>query len=153
MDWEMRWWGESRRLAIFVSGHDHCLFDLLWRWRRGELDAEIVAVISNHPDLEERTITAGVGFHHVPVEHGAKERAEAAMLHPPDGKGRAVGAGSLHADTQWGLPASGGDAPAINIHHSFLPAFAGADPYRRAREPGVKADRRDPGPSSSCSVT
>jgi hypothetical protein len=80
MDWEIRWWGERRRLAILVSRYDHCLLDLLWRWRRSELDAEIVAVISNHRDLEAETVAAGVPYHHVPVTKGNKEQAEAAML-------------------------------------------------------------------------
>ncbi len=137
MDWEMRWWGERRRVAILVSRHDHCLFDLLWRWRRGELDAEIVAVISNHRDLEDETVAAGVAFHHVPVEQGDKEQAEAAMLAILKGNAELLVLARymqiLSGDflTRVGMPA-------INIHHSFLPAFAGADPYRRARERGVK---------------
>jgi formyltetrahydrofolate deformylase len=80
MDWNIRWWGQRQRIGILVSRHDHCLLDLLWRWRRGELDAEIVAVISNHRDLEEGTVSAGVAFHHVPVDEGGREHAEAAML-------------------------------------------------------------------------
>jgi formyltetrahydrofolate deformylase len=138
MDWEMRWWGERRRVAILVSRHDHCLFDLLWRWRRGELDAEIVAVISNHRDLEDETVAAaGVAFHHVPVQEGGRERAEAAMLALLKGNAELLVLARymqiLSGDflTRVGMPA-------INIHHSFLPAFAGADPYRRARERGVK---------------
>jgi formyltetrahydrofolate deformylase len=137
MDWEMRWWGERRRVAILVSRHDHCLFDLLWRWRRGELDAEIVAVISNHRDLEDETVAAGVAFHHVPVQEGGRERAEAAMLALLEGNAELLVLARymqiLSGDflTRVGMPA-------INIHHSFLPAFAGADPYRRARERGVK---------------
>jgi formyltetrahydrofolate deformylase len=137
MDWHIRWWGERQRLAILVSRHDHCLFDLLWRWRRGELDAEIVAVISNHRDLEDETVAAGVAFHHVPVEQGGKERAEAAML------GLLQGNADLLVLARYMQILSGDflqrlGMPAINIHHSFLPAFAGADPYGRARERGVK---------------
>jgi formyltetrahydrofolate deformylase len=80
MDWQIRWSGERQRLAILVSRQDHCLFDLLWRWRRGELCADIAAVISNHRDLEQETVAAGVAFHHVPVAQGGMEQAEAAML-------------------------------------------------------------------------
>ena len=137
MDWEMRWWGERRRIAILVSRHDHCLLDLLWRWRRGELDAEIVAVISNHRDLEEETVAAGVAFHHVPVEQGGKERAEAAMLALLQGNAELLVLARYMQILSGGFLARVG-MPAINIHHSFLPAFAGADPYRRARERGVK---------------
>ncbi|HLH14839.1 MAG TPA: formyltetrahydrofolate deformylase, partial [Solirubrobacteraceae bacterium] len=137
MDWEIRWWGERRRLAILVSRHDHCLQDMLWRWRRGELDAHIAMVISNHPDLEPDVRAAGVEFHHVPVERAHKQRAEARMLE------LLVGHADLLVLARYMQILSGeflerARMPAINIHHSFLPAFAGADPYRRARERGVK---------------
>ena len=137
MDWEMRWWGERRRIAILVSRHDHCLFDLLWRWRRGELNAEVVAVISNHRDLEDETVAAGVAFHHVPVEQGGKEQAEAAMLTLLEGNAELLVLARYMQILSGDFLARVG-MPAINIHHSFLPAFAGADPYRRARERGVK---------------
>jgi formyltetrahydrofolate deformylase len=137
MERTIRWWGERRRLAILASRHDHCLLDLLWRWRRGELDAEIVAVISNHSDLEEETVAAGVAFHHVPVGQGGKEQAEAAMLALLKGNAELlVLARYMQILSGEFLRRLG--MPAINIHHSFLPAFAGADPYRRARERGVK---------------
>jgi formyltetrahydrofolate deformylase len=137
MDWEIRWWGERQRIAILVSRHDHCLVDLLWRWRRGELDAEIVTVISNHRALQEETVAAGVPYHHVPVEQGGKERAEATMLE------LLAGNAELLVLARYMQILSGDflqrvGMPTINIHHSFLPAFAGADPYRRAHERGVK---------------
>jgi formyltetrahydrofolate deformylase len=137
MDWEIRWWGERPRIAILVSRHDHCFVDLLWRWRRGELDAEVVMVISNHLDLRQESLAAGVAFHHVPVGKGEKEQAEAAMLALLQTNADLLVLARymqiLSADflTRVGMPA-------INIHHSFLPAFAGADPYRRARQRGVK---------------
>jgi formyltetrahydrofolate deformylase len=137
MDWQIRWWGERRRIAILVSCHDHCLFDLLWRWRRGELDAEIVAVLSNHRDLEDEVLAAGVPFHHVPVEPGGKEQAEAAMLALlQDNAELLVLARYMQILSGDFLQRVG--MPAINIHHSFLPAFPGADPYGHARERGVK---------------
>jgi formyltetrahydrofolate deformylase len=137
MGWELRWWGERRRLAILVSRHDHCLLDLLWRARRGELDAEVVSVISNHPDLEAETLAAGVPFTHVPVERERKPEAEEQML------GLLAGGAELLVLARYMQILSGDflervGMPVINIHHSFLPAFAGADPYRRARERGVK---------------
>jgi formyltetrahydrofolate deformylase len=137
MDWETRWWGERQRLAILVSRHDHCLFDLLWRWRRGELDGEIVAVISNHRDLEAEVMTASVPFHHVPVENDAKERAEAAMLSLLQGNAELLVLARYMQILSGDFLRRVG-MPAINIHHSFLPAFAGADPYGRARARGVK---------------
>jgi formyltetrahydrofolate deformylase len=137
MDWEIRWWDDRRRIAILVSRHDHCFLDLLWRWRRGELDAQIVMVISNHRDLQDESLNAGVAYHHVPVERGEKERAETAML------ALLAGSADLLVLARYMQILSGDflrrvGMPAINIHHSFLPAFAGADPYRRAREQGVK---------------
>jgi formyltetrahydrofolate deformylase len=137
MDWEIRWWGERRRIAVLVSRHDHCLLDLLWRWRRGELDAEIVTVISNHPDLREETVAAGVPYHHVPVVPGGKQEAEAAMLELLTGEAELLVLARYMQILSGDFLQRVG-MPTINIHHSFLPAFAGADPYRRAHERGVK---------------
>jgi len=137
MDWQIRWWDQRRRIAILVSRHDHCLVELLWRWRRGELDADIVAVISNHEDLRRETEGAGVAFHHVPVQRDRKGQAEAAMLELLAGEADLLVLArymQILSDDFLARVA----VPAINIHHSFLPAFAGADPYRRAREQGVK---------------
>jgi formyltetrahydrofolate deformylase len=137
MDWELRWWGQRRRIAILVSRYDHCLLDLLWRRRRGELDADILTVISNHPDLGEEVRAAGVPFHHIPVATGGKEQAELQMIELLDGRAELV------VLARYMQILSGGflerlAAPVINIHHSFLPAFAGANPYRRAHDRGVK---------------
>jgi formyltetrahydrofolate deformylase len=137
MDWVINWWGEQQRIAILVSRHDHCLQELLWRWRRGELDARIVSVISNHPDLEHEAAGAGVPFHHVPITSGRKEVAEAAMLKLLEGSAELlVLARYMQILSGEFLERVG--MPAINIHHSFLPAFPGADPYGQARERGVK---------------
>jgi formyltetrahydrofolate deformylase len=137
MEWEIRYWGQRRRIAILVSRQDHCPLDLLWRWRRGELDAEIVAVISNHSDHREAAVAAGVPFHHVPVETGRKDRAEAAMPQLLQGNAELLVL-ARYMEILSGDFLERVGMPAINIHHSFLPAFAGADPYRRARQRGVK---------------
>jgi formyltetrahydrofolate deformylase len=137
MEWQLRWWGERQRTAILVSRHDHCLLDLLWRARRGELDTEIVAVVSNHPDLEAETVAAGVEFHLVPVPQDGKAEAEQQMLALLAGRADLL----VLARYMQVLSAaflSEIAMPAINIHHSFLPAFPGAEPYRRAHERGVK---------------
>jgi formyltetrahydrofolate deformylase len=137
MEWAIRWRGERKRVAILVSRYDHCLVDLLWRWRRGELDAEVVGVLSNHPDLADEAVAAGVPFHHVPVVAGAKREAEQRMLELLcDRVDLVVLARYMQVLSGWFLEEL--RVPAINIHHSFLPAFAGANPYRRAREHGVK---------------
>ncbi len=137
MDWELRFHGQLRRVAILVSRQDHCLVDLLWRRRRGELPAEIAAVISNHPDLEPEARAADIPFHHVPVERDRRAQAEERML------SLLVNQVDLVVLARYMQILSGDflgrlGAPAINIHHSFLPAFAGAEPYRRAHERGVK---------------
>ena len=137
IDWRLRWWGERQRVAILVSRPDHCLQELLWRWRRGELDAEIVAVISNHGDVEGEVVAAGVPFHHVPVEKGHKDRAEAAMLDLLEGSAEVLVLARYMQMLSGGFLERVG-MPAMNIHHSFLPAFPGADPYGQARERGVK---------------
>jgi formyltetrahydrofolate deformylase len=140
MDWKIRWWDERRRIAILVSRHDHCLLDLLWRSRRGELDGDVVAVISNHEDLRHATETTGSGevaFHHVPVERERKQQAEEAMLELLTGNADVlVLARYMQILSGDFLERVGMET--INIHHSFLPAFPGADPYRRAHEQGVK---------------
>jgi formyltetrahydrofolate deformylase len=136
MEWELRFWGQPRRVAILVSRRDHCLVDLLWRWRRGELGAEVVAVLSNHPDLEREVSAMGVPFHCVPVERDRKARAEEQMLELLGGADLVVLARYMQILSGDFLERLG--VPVINIHHSFLPAFPGAEPYRRAREHGVK---------------
>ncbi len=137
MEWTLRWWGERQRTAILVSRQDHCLLDLIWRRRRGELETEIVAVLSNHPDLEPEVAAAGIPFHHVPVPDGSKEVAEARMLELLGGQADLLVL-ARYMQILSGEFLSRVGMPAINIHHSFLPAFAGADPYRRAHDRGVK---------------
>jgi formyltetrahydrofolate deformylase len=137
MEWELRFWGQRRRLAILVSRRDHCLVDLLWRWQRGELDAEVIGVLSNHPDLERAAHSAGVPYHHVPVEPGRRERSEERLLELLAGRVDVVVLARYMQILSGDFLERVG-APVINIHHSFLPAFPGAEPYRRAREHGVK---------------
>ncbi|MBA3865663.1 MAG: formyltetrahydrofolate deformylase [Solirubrobacterales bacterium] len=112
----------SKRVAVMVSREDHCLSDLLWRWRNRELGGELVAVVSNHPDHGDQVAAVGVPFHHVAVDPDSREESERRVLELLAG---------VDLLSELG-------APAIDIHHSFLPAFVGADPYRRARERGVK---------------
>jgi formyltetrahydrofolate deformylase len=137
MSW--RFWDATRRkrIGVLVSRSDHCLLDLLWRWRRGELEAEIVVVASNHPQLRADVESFGVPYHHVPVDGSDRTRSEAALLGLLAGRVELVVLARymqiLSADF---LDRVG--APVINIHHSFLPAFAGPEPYARARARGVK---------------
>lgn len=137
MEWRLSPPGERKRVALMVSKPDHCLLDLLWRWRRGELDCDIPLVVSNHPDLRVDVAMFGVRYVHVPVERDRKAEAEARLLelfgHEYDLIVLARYMQVLSGDflTRVGTPV-------INIHHSFLPAFAGAGPYAQARERGVK---------------
>jgi formyltetrahydrofolate deformylase len=136
MDFEFHETGRTKRVAIMVSREDHCLSDLLWRWRNGDLGGELVSVISNHPDHANQAEAVGVPFHHVPVEPATKAEAEQQILGLLDGIDLLVLARYMQILSEDFLRALG--APAINIHHSFLPAFVGADPYHRAYERGVK---------------
>lgn len=137
MDWRMCYACSPKRMAILVSGHEHCLMELLWRWSRGELHTDVVMVISNHPVCKEKVDAFGVPFHHIPVEKGDKAASEAQMIELMDGKVDCV---VLARYMQILSPefVSHFEGRIINIHHSFLPAFAGADPYRQAYEKGVK---------------
>ncbi len=137
MDWRMWDARTPKRVAVLVSKYDHCLLDLLWRWRRGQLEAEIVLVASNHPDLRADVEAFGLPFHHVPVAKGEKPAAEAQLLELLDGQVDLVVLARYMQILTGGFLERVG-VPVINIHHSFLPAFAGAGPYERAKERGVK---------------
>ena len=137
MEWRLTSAAERKRMALLASRDDHCLLDLLWRRRRGELDADVVAVVSNHPDHEADVAAFGVPYYHVPIAERGKAAAEAHMLELLAGKvDLLVLARYMQILSRDFLERLG--APVINIHHSFLPAFVGADPYRRAHETGVK---------------
>jgi formyltetrahydrofolate deformylase len=136
MDHEFHETERTKRVAIMVSREDHCLSDLLWRWRNGDLGGELVAVVSNHPDHAGQVEAVGLPFHHVPVGRGTREEAERRILELLEGVDLLVLARYMQILSADFLRDLG--APAINIHHSFLPAFVGADPYHRAYERGVK---------------
>ncbi|WP_147822120.1 formyltetrahydrofolate deformylase [Salidesulfovibrio onnuriiensis] len=138
VDWSMNPTWVRKKVAILVSRYDHALMELLWRWARGELYADITMVISNHPDLRE-PVEAFVPYHHVPSGKTPEEKdlAEARILELMKGKADVV---ILARYMQILSPRFVEAYPMqiINIHHSFLPAFVGADPYRRAADRGVK---------------
>src|SRR5579863_9552250 len=126
-----------KRVALFVSRYDHCLLDLLWRWRRNELPMDVVAVVSNHPDLRDEVARFGVPYHHIPVTKDSKSEAEQAQIELLGGEVELiVMARYMQILSDDFLKRIG--CPVINIHHSFLPAFAGAGPYQRAHHRGVK---------------
>lgn len=137
MEWQVIPAGRVKRLAVFVSKTEHALFELLWRRRAGDLRAEIAMVISNHPDLRDTVESWGIPFHHVPVDPKNRIEAESRQFELMEGKADVV---VLARYMQIVTPHLIGRFPMrmINIHHSFLPAFVGADPYARAYERGVK---------------
>jgi len=122
-----------KRVAILVSKTDHCLLDLLWRQRRGELPVDVVMVISNHSDLADDVRSFGIPFVHVPVDPKNKAAAEDTQLELLRGNvDLVVLARYMQIISERFLHEIG--APIINIHHSFLPAFIGAGPYQKAKE-------------------
>lgn len=126
------------RVLVMVSKYDHCLVDLLYRWRTGELGIEIPLIVSNHPDLAPLAERDGVPFVHLPVTPETKPQQEAALAdlveeHDIDLVVLARYMQILSDDLTTRL-----DGRAINIHHSFLPGFKGARPYHQAFDRGVK---------------
>jgi formyltetrahydrofolate deformylase len=141
----MRWqvWPSDapKRMAILVSKVDHCLLDLLWRARRGDLGATCVMVASNHEVLLSSVEPFGVPFLHVPLPPGASATEKAAA--EDELLSHLQGACDVVVLARYMQILSGSfldrvGVPVINVHHSLLPAFVGADPYRQARERGVK---------------
>ena len=137
MDWRIFYARERKRVALMASREDHCLLDLLWRHRRGELEMEVVCVISNHEQLRGEVEKLGVAYHHIPVTPDSKPRAEAQALQLISGRAELVVLARYMQILSAEFLQRVGCA-VINIHHSFLPAFAGAQPYLRAYERGVK---------------
>jgi formyltetrahydrofolate deformylase len=138
MAWTMHEMRERPKVLIMVSKLDHCLRDLLYRWRIGELPIDIVAVVSNHPDLEPLAAAEGIRFHHLPLSEATKPQQEAKLLRLVDDTGAELVVLArymqiLSADLCGQLAGR-----AINIHHSFLPGFKGAKPYHQAHARGVK---------------
>ncbi|GAA2749395.1 formyltetrahydrofolate deformylase [Amnibacterium kyonggiense] len=137
LQWRLRDLGVPLRMGVLVSLSDHCVLDLLWRVRRGDLPVTVPMVISNHTAVAGDVRGLGVPFLHVPSAPGEREAAEERLLELLVGNVDFVVLARymqvLSADF---LERVG--VPVINIHHSFLPAFVGAGPYRKAKERGVK---------------
>lgn len=137
MQWSVHYTRQRKRAGIFVSKLDHCLIDLLWRWRSGELAMDIPFIISNHPDLEPLARMYGVPYHHFPVHRETRTADERRIMEFIEGQADFL---ILARYMQILEPLFVAAYPQciINIHHSFLPAFVGANPYQRAFERGVK---------------
>ncbi len=137
MEWRLWEADTPKRVALMVSRYDHCLLELLWRARRGELAMDVGVVVSNWPDLRQEVEAFGVEYVEIPVTKDTKAEAEARQLEVMAGQyDLVVLARYMQVLTSGFLEQVG--CPVINIHHSFLPAFAGAGPYERAKARGVK---------------
>ncbi|KZL50031.1 MULTISPECIES: formyltetrahydrofolate deformylase [Cyanophyceae] len=135
--WQLHFSDSIPRIAIWVSRQDHCLFDLIWRQRAQEFAAEIPLIMSNHANLQTVAEQFGIDFHHIPITKDNKAEQEAQQLellkkYQIDLVVLAKYMQIVSADFIAEFP------QIINIHHSFLPAFVGANPYHRAFERGVK---------------
>jgi formyltetrahydrofolate deformylase len=137
MEWKITHAADRPRMAILVSKHDHCLLELLWRWARRELAVDVPLVISNHADLGNAVASFGVRFEHVANTADTQGAGETRMLELLAGAADFLVLARymrvLSAEFVARFPNR-----ILNIHHSFLPAFAGADPYRQAWQHGVK---------------
>ncbi|GAA6623339.1 formyltetrahydrofolate deformylase [Scytonema sp. NUACC26] len=135
--WEIHFSDTVPRIAIWVSKQDHCLFDLIWRQRAKEFTAEIPLILSNHPNLKSVAEQFGIDYHYIPINKDNKQEQEAKQLellhkYKIDLVVLAKYMQILSQEFVVQFPR------VINIHHSFLPAFVGANPYHKAFERGVK---------------
>ena len=138
MRWRLEPRGAKRRVLIMVSKMGHCLNDLLFRARTGDIPVEIVAVVSNHRDQEGLVQWHGIPFFHVPVTAATKPEAEARLLDLVDEYDVELVILARYMQVLSDGLTRQLDGRAINIHHSFLPSFKGAKPYHQAYERGVK---------------
>lgn len=136
--WEIKYSYNKHKLAIFVSKYDHCLQEILWRYKNNELDAEILLIISNHTNLEYIAKRYEIPFYHFPITKENKQEQELKELELLEA--HKIDTIVLARYMQILSPIFIEKYPnkIINIHHSFLPAFVGAEPYKKAFERGVK---------------
>jgi formyltetrahydrofolate deformylase len=138
MQVDIRFVEDRPRLAVLASREVHCLADLLARWRAGEISADIVAVISNHPDHAALAEFSGVPFHYAPVTRDTKSAQEGQIRTILHDRGVDLVVLARYMQILGPTLLSAYPARIINIHHSFLPAFVGAQPYHQAQQRGVK---------------
>jgi formyltetrahydrofolate deformylase len=137
LQWSLRPVSQLKRVAIFASKSDHCLLDLLWRNRRGELPMTVSMVVSNHPELAEEVRPFNIPYFFVPVDPKDRSVAEKRHLELLQGNVDLVVLARYMQIISGNFLSEVG-VPVINIHHSFLPAFIGAGPYAKAKQRGVK---------------
>ena len=139
MDWRLRDPKEKRRVMILASQQDHCLADLIWRWRQGELPMELTAVVSNHPaSTFPHTDLKGIAFRHLPITPDTKPQQEAQLLGLIEETKTELVVLARYMQVLSNDLSAKLAGRCINIHHSFLPGFKGAKPYHQAHARGVK---------------
>jgi formyltetrahydrofolate deformylase len=139
MDWKMRSLDELQRVLLMVSKFDHCLADILYNWRMGELPMQIVGVVSNHPrETYDRLNLDGLDFHYLPITKETKPQQEAAIWKIVEDTGAELVVLARYMQVLSDELSAKLSGRCINIHHSFLPGFKGAKPYHQAYGRGVK---------------
>jgi formyltetrahydrofolate deformylase len=137
MEWRVSYADQKKRMVIMVSKYDHCLLELLWRWRSGELNVDIPFVISNHEELRSTVEGLGLAYYYIPMTKETKEAQEGKTLELLQGQVDFIVL-ARYMQILSGEFIRHYPSQIINIHHSFLPAFVGANPYKHAYERGVK---------------
>ena len=138
MEWDVRPAAQRCRTLILVSKFGHCLNDLLFRWQSGNLDIDIVGVVSNHEDMRGLVESYAVPFHHIPVTAATKDAAEAELLELVEAEQVDLVVLARYMQILSDGASRALEGRVINIHHSFLPSFKGAKPYHQAYDRGVK---------------
>ena len=138
MTWRLHFSDFVPRIAVFASKLPHCLYDLLARWRMGEFRAEVPLVISNHPDQQAIAQGFGVAYEHVPITPETKDAAEGRIIERLEKERIDLIVLARYMQLLGAELVGRHRDRVINIHHSFLPAFAGARPYHEAHQRGVK---------------
>ncbi len=139
MDWRLRATAERRKVLLLVSKFDHCLGDLLYRHRIGELNMDVVGIVSNHPQSALKLTTLdGIPYHHLPITKDTKRAQEAQIKAVVEATGAELIVLARYMQILSDDMAAYLSGRCINIHHSFLPGFKGAKPYHQAYERGVK---------------
>ena len=138
MEWDIFDTSSPMKVMIMVSKFDHCLNDLLYRYRIGALPMEVTAIVSNHADAKPLADAAGIPFHHIPVTRDTKPEAEAQLYALVERTGTDLVVLARYMQVLSNDLCKKLGRRAINIHHSFLPGFKGARPYHQAFERGVK---------------
>ncbi|KZN14934.1 formyltetrahydrofolate deformylase [Marinomonas sp. TW1] len=138
MEWALTAPDHKPKVAIMVSKYDHCLNDLLYRFRTGQLNIDVTVIISNHPDLEDLAKWHGIPYYHLPITHETKLEQEAKVRELVEQYETELVVLARYMQVLSPSMCEYLDGRAINIHHSLLPGFKGARPYHQAWEKGVK---------------